>query len=183
MTLRLILLNFKLGYSMIQLSPQRWSALAATLMFLGVAMGAFGAHALKNYFAQYPDLKEIYHTAVQYQMIHSLGLLYCAQISMNSLYWRQWVCRAFALGILLFSGSLYLLVFTQVRLWGAVTPLGGISFLLGWALLCWSFLQHPQLLYLQFQKHLKPVNSNRYSPHNLFFAHLKTTQNFQQTIQ
>ena len=125
-------------------SQQKWKIFASSSMFLSVAMGAFGAHALKNYFIQHPDLKEIYHTAVLYQMIHSIGLLYCAQYVLGVHSLERWICRAMGMGIVFFSGSLYILVFTQVRLWGAVTPIGGVCFLLAWALLVWSFARQTQ---------------------------------------
>ena len=97
-------------------------------MFLGVALGAFGAHGLKDYFLSNPDLKDIYQTAVFYQMIHGLGMLLASSVKAPSKI--SWI---FLLGILFFSGSLYTMVATQVRWLGAITPIGGVLFLCGWA--------------------------------------------------
>lgn len=111
------------------------------LMFLGVGAGAFGAHGLSSYFEKYPDLSGTFDTAVQYLMIHGLALFAVAWISSN---WpgplANWAGYLFLLGILLFSGSLFLLVFTRVGWLGAITPLGGVAFLAGWlclALAAW----------------------------------------------
>jgi uncharacterized membrane protein YgdD (TMEM256/DUF423 family) len=102
---------------------------------LGVALGAFGAHGLKSRVS--PDLLAVWQTAVQYHLVHALGLLLIGilvQLMPESALVRQagWALLA---GAVLFSGSLYLLVLTGVRQLGAVTPLGGLAFLAGWALL------------------------------------------------
>jgi uncharacterized membrane protein YgdD (TMEM256/DUF423 family) len=95
----------------------------------GVALGAFGAHALKGRLG--PELIEIFRTGVFYQLVHAVALLAVAAI-----HHRLRVPRAttwlFSLGIVIFSGSLYALALTGTRLWGAVTPLGGLAFLAGW---------------------------------------------------
>jgi uncharacterized membrane protein YgdD (TMEM256/DUF423 family) len=110
--------------------------IGAALMFLGVGAGAFGAHGLSDYFARFPDLAETYDTAVRYHMIHGLALFLAAWIGDK---WPgafpTWAGYLFLAGVILFSGSLYLLVFTRVRWLGAITPLGGVAFLAGWALL------------------------------------------------
>lgn len=110
--------------------------LGSALMFLGVGAGAFGAHGLAAYFERYPDLEATYDTAVRYHLIHGLALLATAWASSH---WpgtlSTWAGYLFVLGILLFSGSLYLLVFTRLRWLGAVTPLGGVAFLAGWTCL------------------------------------------------
>jgi len=102
-------------------------------MFLGVAAGAFGAHGLSRYFDQHPGLSGTYDTAVQYLMIHGLALFAVAWVISN---WQgqlaNWAGYLFLLGIILFSGSLFLLVFTRVGWLGAITPLGGVAFLAGW---------------------------------------------------
>lgn len=110
-------------------------------MFLGVGAGAFGAHGLAPYFEQYPDLSGTYDTAVQYLVIHGLALFAVAWVASN---WKGklaiWAGYLFLLGVLLFSGSLFLLVLTRTGWLGAVTPLGGIAFLAGWlclALAAW----------------------------------------------
>ncbi|HFB52373.1 MAG TPA: DUF423 domain-containing protein [Anaerolineae bacterium] len=106
----------------------------AAFAFLGVAAGAFGAHGLQPYFAQHPALAEIYRTATQYQIYHALGLLLVGLLAEKLPGTLTAVAGyAFFGGILLFSGSLYALVFTQIRIFGAITPLGGVAFLVGWA--------------------------------------------------
>lgn len=110
--------------------------LGAALMFIGVGAGAFGAHGLASYFEKYPDLEATYDTAVHYHMVHGLALLAVAWASSHwPGNWSTWAGYLFILGIVLFSGSLYLLVFTRLRWLGAVTPLGGVAFLAGWAFL------------------------------------------------
>jgi uncharacterized membrane protein YgdD (TMEM256/DUF423 family) len=97
----------------------------------GVAFGAFGAHGLR---ARVPaDLLAVFETGVRYQMYHALALLGL------SLAWSRWSSAhltaagyLFIAGVVLFSGSLYLLTLTGARWWGAVTPLGGVAFLAGW---------------------------------------------------
>ncbi|GAB5412691.1 MAG: DUF423 domain-containing protein [Congregibacter sp.] len=103
--------------------------------FLSVATGAFGAHALRNRLDDYA--LRIFETAVQYQFYHSLALLLTGalltQFPQSSLLKSSTL--AFALGILVFSGSLYVLSLTGLRWLGAITPLGGLAFLVGWACL------------------------------------------------
>jgi uncharacterized membrane protein YgdD (TMEM256/DUF423 family) len=115
--------------------------LGSSFMFLGVGAGAFGAHALSEYFEQNPDLSSTYDTAVQYLMIHGLALFAAAWVSSNwSGQLANWAGYLFVLGIILFSGSLFLLVFTRMGWFGAITPLGGVAFLAGWlclALAAW----------------------------------------------
>ncbi|MGD2067444.1 MAG: DUF423 domain-containing protein [Gemmatimonadota bacterium] len=110
--------------------------LGAALAFLGVALGAFGAHALGPRLDA-RDL-EIFETGVRYQMYHALALVLVGWAMTR---WpgggtvvAGW---AFLIGVVVFSGSLYLLVLTGTRGWGAVTPLGGVAFLVGWAALVW----------------------------------------------
>jgi uncharacterized membrane protein YgdD (TMEM256/DUF423 family) len=105
--------------------------------FLGVALGAFAAHALKSKLA--PDMLAVFETGVRYQMYHVFAL--CAAAWGHA----RWPSRPFALagglfvaGIVVFSGSLYLLAFTGVRWLGAITPLGGLAFLAGWLCLTWG---------------------------------------------
>lgn len=109
-----------------------WIRIAAALGFLGVALGAFGAHALKSRLS--PDMLAIWHTGVLYHLIHALALFGLA------LYARVAVptppiaapAFAFALGTALFSGSLYALALTGIRPLGAITPFGGLCFLFAW---------------------------------------------------
>lgn len=110
--------------------------LGSLLMLLGVAAGAFGSHGLSGYFSRYPDLEDTYQTAVRYHVIHALGLLLIAwadgRYAANLTSWAGYLLL---LGIVLFSGSLYLLVFSRASWLGAITPLGGFSFIAGWLLL------------------------------------------------
>lgn len=107
--------------------------IGSALMFLGVGAGAFGAHGLSSYFERFPNLSGTYQTAVQYQMIHALGIFIAAWISQR---WPGslpgWAGTLFLGGIIIFSGSLYLLVFTRIKWLGAITPIGGVAFLAGW---------------------------------------------------
>ena len=99
---------------------------------IGVALGAFGAHGLKGRVDA--GLIETWQTGVQYQMIHGLALLLVSTMKRTDPAMRR-VAWAFLIGILIFSGSLYTLVLTGVRLWGAVTPIGGVAFLTGWTMM------------------------------------------------
>jgi uncharacterized membrane protein YgdD (TMEM256/DUF423 family) len=103
--------------------------------FLAVAFGAFGAHALEARLG--PELLHTWQTAVQYQMFHSLGLLAVAlwKPDATSSAALRWSGRLFLAGIVLFCGSLYLLALTNVRILGAVTPIGGVAWLAAWMLL------------------------------------------------
>lgn len=101
--------------------------IAAFLGFLAVALGAFGAHGLKDLLNR-NGTAEIWEKAVFYHFIHAVMLFVLAQ--RGSLHWGPWLC--FLAGILVFSGSLYLLAVTNVRILGAVTPIGGVSFIAGW---------------------------------------------------
>jgi uncharacterized membrane protein YgdD (TMEM256/DUF423 family) len=114
----------------------RWFIiLAAFSGMLAVGIGAFGAHALKSHLDEYA--LSIYQTAVQYQFYHSLALLgvglLCLWYPQSRLLLASGI--AFFAGILVFSGSLYLLSFTGIRWLGAITPIGGLAFIAGWVLL------------------------------------------------
>lgn len=110
--------------------------IGSALMFFGVAAGAFGAHGLAPYFQQHPELEGTYDTAVHYHMIHALALFVTAwAVDKWGSGLTTWAGYLFVLGIILFSGSLYLLVATRLRWLGAVTPFGGIAFLAGWVCL------------------------------------------------
>jgi len=108
-----------------------------------VALRAFGAHSLKNVLNEYG--KSIYEKAVLYQMFHSMALL--AVGILQHLFKGISFSPAgfgFLIGILLFSGSLYVLAITGIKWLGAITPIGGIAFLLGWAGFLWGLLKIPQ---------------------------------------
>ncbi|MGG3476307.1 DUF423 domain-containing protein [Peribacillus frigoritolerans] len=102
--------------------------------FIAVALGAFGAHGLEG---KIPDkYLETWQTAVQYQMFHAVGLLVigllAGKIASPLINWSGWLML---IGIILFSGSLFVLSVTQIKVLGAITPLGGISFLVAWVLM------------------------------------------------
>ena len=107
--------------------------LAAGSGFLVVALGAFGAHGLKSLLMQHQRL-DTWDTAVFYHMFHTVVLLFLAlRPTVNT-----GVVVSFLCGICLFSGSLYLLALTNIRWLGAITPLGGVAFLIGWVMLFWQ---------------------------------------------
>jgi uncharacterized membrane protein YgdD (TMEM256/DUF423 family) len=119
-----------------------WSAVAAVLMGLGVALGAFGAHGLKGRLDDYS--MGVYEKAVLYHFLHALGLLIVSilpRVGAISPSAATWVCSLLLAGILLFSGSLYVLALSGMTILGAVTPLGGIAFLAAWFLLAWWLLR------------------------------------------
>ena len=113
---------------------------AAVSGFIAVGLGAFGAHGLKGLLAPY--LMDVYQTGVQYQFYHTLALLAVALLNLykphKGLQIAGW---SFVVGILLFSGSLYLLALSGTHWLGAVTPIGGLAFLTGWASLAYAALQ------------------------------------------
>ena len=108
---------------------------AAVSGFVMVAMGAFGAHGLKGKLPS--NLMSAFETGVQYQAIHTLSILACCilAVQFGKAAWFQYAALSFAVGILLFSGSLYGLALTSMKWLGPVTPIGGLFFLTGWGLL------------------------------------------------
>ena len=110
-----------------------WSGIAALLMALAVMLGAFGAHGLKDRLDAYS--MEVYQKAVFYHFVHALGLLVVTLSPRTAN--LIWVNILLVTGILIFSGSLYLLAVTGVRTLGAITPLGGLSFIAAWLMLAW----------------------------------------------
>jgi len=104
--------------------------LAAGLGFLGVALGAFGAHGLRERLS--PAMLEVYRTGVLYHLIHAVALLAVA-LGADRLARPRAVAALFTAGIALFSGSLYALSITGARALGMITPLGGLLFMAGWA--------------------------------------------------
>jgi uncharacterized membrane protein YgdD (TMEM256/DUF423 family) len=105
--------------------------LAAFFGFTGVALGAFAAHGLKSRLT--PEYLAIFRTGVTYQLVHTLALLGVALLA-TQIPGRliTWAGASFVVGILLFSGSLYLLTVTGVSKLGIITPFGGLAFLVGW---------------------------------------------------
>jgi uncharacterized membrane protein YgdD (TMEM256/DUF423 family) len=118
--------------------PKTFLILGAINAFLCVAIGAFGAHGLKEKLST--DMLAVYQTAVQYHFYHALGLaavgLVLAHLSKSRpVALSGWMMLA---GIVLFSGSLYVLCLTGMRWLGAITPIGGVAFLLAWVLLAYG---------------------------------------------
>jgi uncharacterized membrane protein YgdD (TMEM256/DUF423 family) len=121
-----------------QPQPRAWLALAALNGFVAVAAGAFGAHGVSD-----PNAKDWLRTGAQYELIHALAVVGCIAV------WRPgariaaaaaWI---FLAGAALFSWPLYLMALTGEQWLGAVTPIGGILMLLGWASLAWAALTRP----------------------------------------
>lgn len=113
--------------------------IASIFGFLAVAIGAFGAHAVKGSIE--PSLYVVYQTGVEYHFYHALALLFLAfapeRLDLKVI---KRAAVGFVIGILLFSGSWYLMALTGMRSLGMVTPLGGVAFLCGWALLGYAAL-------------------------------------------
>jgi uncharacterized membrane protein YgdD (TMEM256/DUF423 family) len=109
-----------------------WIKIAGAVGFLGVALGAFGAHGLKQRVT--PELLAIFNTGVLYHLVHAVALLSLALFGSATGRTITWPAALWVAGIVLFSGSLYVLTLTGVKQLGAVTPLGGLCFLAGWVL-------------------------------------------------
>jgi len=113
-------------------------------MALAVAMGAFGAHALRNRLDAYS--MSVYEKAVFYHFIHALGILLVAVLARTGVLSETAQGRVgwlLLIGIVFFSGSLYALALSGVRILGAITPIGGIAFIAGWLWLVCESLRHP----------------------------------------
>lgn len=112
--------------------------------FLAVALGAFGAHALDGVLDNYGET--IWNKAVKYQMFHAAGIVAVGILSHKNLFGEmkslKWATICMSLGILFFSGSLYILALTGVKVLGAITPIGGCLFLVGWILLIVATLKN-----------------------------------------
>ena len=115
----------------------------AALALLGVLLGAFGAHALKNSLGA--EMLAIYQTGVQYHLIHALGIVLIAILASTQPAWKRLIMAGWlmSIGVLLFSGSLYLLAISGVRMFGAITPLGGLCFIVAWGLLVFAPVSIP----------------------------------------
>jgi uncharacterized membrane protein YgdD (TMEM256/DUF423 family) len=109
--------------------------LAALLGFTAVGLGAFGAHALRERIS--PAMLEVYRTGVLYHMLHALAALVVG-LAARRIRRARLIVGLYVVGVVLFSGSLYLMAVTGVLALGAITPLGGLAFLAGWALLAFS---------------------------------------------
>lgn len=123
------------------MTPDRLFAVLGSLSALiAVAAGAFGAHALRARLT--PDLLAVFETGARYQMYHALALLAAAWLvtARPGSHAAIWAGGLFLVGTVVFSGSLYALALSGQRWFGAITPLGGVAFLAGWACLAWAAL-------------------------------------------
>jgi uncharacterized membrane protein YgdD (TMEM256/DUF423 family) len=106
----------------------------ALIALAGVAVGAFGAHGLRSLLSE--PMLNVFETGVRYHLIHALGMLIAGlSLAYAPARWFTYAAWAFSLGIILFSGSLYMLSISGLRTLGMITPLGGLCFLVGWGLL------------------------------------------------
>lgn len=114
---------------------RRYAMIGSLNMLLSVALGAFGAHIMQARLT--PERMATYETAVQYHMAHALGLILIAILADKLADQKkvQWSARLLLTGMIIFSGSLYLLCFTGFSMLGAITPIGGVAFLIGWLML------------------------------------------------
>lgn len=108
---------------------------------VGVTLGAFGAHGLRSRLT--PDMLAVFETGVRYHLYHALAIIGVAAVADRLQAGRLILASGwlFLAGIVLFSGSLYLLSITGIRILGAITPFGGVAFLLGWACLAFAALR------------------------------------------
>jgi uncharacterized membrane protein YgdD (TMEM256/DUF423 family) len=112
-----------------------WLALAALNGLIAVSAGAFGAHGVKD-----EAVKGWLHTGAQYQLVHAVAALACFMLVRAMALQASIAGWLFGLGGLVFGGSLYLLALSGVKLWGAITPIGGVLMIAGWAVLLWGAL-------------------------------------------
>ncbi|MAJ43541.1 MAG: hypothetical protein CMF96_02195 [Candidatus Marinimicrobia bacterium] len=105
-----------------------------TISLLAVVIGAFGAHGLKEILTQNKSL-DIFQTAVRYQMFHSIAIIITGILIYLNVVDSKLPTYLFLAGIIIFSGSLYILSITDIKWLGAITPIGGVLFILGWGLL------------------------------------------------
>jgi uncharacterized membrane protein YgdD (TMEM256/DUF423 family) len=120
-----------------------WSVVGAVLLALAVMLGAFGAHGLRDRLDAYS--MSVYEKAVFYHFIHGLGLLIVSFLPKTGTFSESatgWVCGLLLAGVLIFSGSLYLLAVTGNRMLGAITPIGGVAFIAAWLALAWFVMRH-----------------------------------------
>ena len=126
------------------MTPSRTVAAGAAAAFLAVLLGAFGAHALRT--ALPPEALSTWHTAVEYHFYSALGLIAAGlfrrgEAELVTETRMKWAARLMLAGIVLFSGSLYVLAFTGIRGIGAITPIGGVSLLAAWAVFAYAAWQ------------------------------------------
>jgi uncharacterized membrane protein YgdD (TMEM256/DUF423 family) len=119
-----------------------WTLIGSVFMALAVALGAFGAHGLKDRLSEYS--MSVYEKAVFYHFVHALGILIVSLLAKTGSVGETGANRVgwlLSVGIVLFSGSLYALAISGVRILGAITPLGGIAFITAWVLLAYEAIR------------------------------------------
>lgn len=119
-----------------------WTSAGALLMALAVAMGAFGAHGLRNKLDAYS--MSVYERAVFYHFVHALGILLVALLARTMAITPAGQARVawlLLVGIVVFCGSLYALALSGLRILGAITPIGGLAFIIGWLMLAYEALR------------------------------------------
>lgn len=121
-------------------SPSKLVGTAALLMTIAIALGAFGAHALEDILSA--ERMQTWQTAVQYQAWNALGIIGVILVGKSFSLDVKPVTILLFLGILVFSGSLYLLCLTDTSWLGAITPIGGLLFIVGWSLFGWKLFIH-----------------------------------------
>jgi uncharacterized membrane protein YgdD (TMEM256/DUF423 family) len=110
----------------------------ALMALVGVAVGAFGAHGLRPLLSE--QMLNVFETGIRYHLFHAMGMMVVGlSLTYAPIRCLQFAAGAFFLGILLFSGSLYALSISGVRMLGIITPLGGLCFIVGWGLLAWGY--------------------------------------------
>lgn len=123
------------------MTPTKWAMLAAIFGLHGVVIGAFGAHGFET-ILEANERVATFQTGVEYHMYHAVALFALATwmpyAHPSARRWLQWAAWSLSIGILVFPGTLYVLSLTNIRWLGAITPLGGLAFLIGWAFIAWA---------------------------------------------
>lgn len=124
-------------------TSHHYIAIGAGLAGLSVITGAFGAHALKDILS--PTMLNTYHTAVDYMFIHAMGIIFLGILKQQAtLACHKKILITFIVGIMLFSGSLFTLSLSGIRWFGAITPFGGMCFIIGWLMLAICYYKKPR---------------------------------------
>ena len=118
---------------------RKWLLIASVFGFLGVVLGAFGAHGLKESLSTYH--MDVFKTGVHYHLVHAVVLLIFAVLRNQFKSFPSWPGWCFTFGIIIFSASLYALAISGVSKWGMITPIGGLLFLAGWLGLIFSAIK------------------------------------------
>jgi len=117
----------------------RLLAVGGLLGMLAVSMGAFGAHALRDRLSE--AALEQWKTGAHYHLVHAVAILGAAALADRGFRRAQWAGWMFVIGTFIFAGSLYTLALSGIRIFGAITPIGGVFMIMGWGLLAYSAMQ------------------------------------------